>query len=884
MEPTTPWQPRDTPNSRLPSAWEGGGNTPDLLSADLQKRTTLIVLASLLGVGAGVFSLLVAGPQGTLTWLGFLVAAVALLFLLLRYYELGIVAFLGVCWIAIGTPTLAQGGSGGGAQTLKLSHIGLLALLAVWGIRLFFRKPGVPALYKSPVNKAVLVYLCICLWSTVNGILFYNAQVAASSPKQYIQVNLLENLTRILALGGMLLLANNLQGRPLKAAAVAVVLPGIITFTGLVPFIPASFFLAFPQILAMAVLAALALTGDEWRMRLWLRVLCGVVALSILGVYFLKGTEWVSGWSGALITLGLITFTARRKLFYITIAVVALIIVVNFGYFYNTVYKSNFYGSGPTHDRNRAGQMGTFTNDRSRMLGAAVRYANTFPLGVGLGNYRAYNKYFGRIDVWNTTTFTSAHGTFAQALSETGWLGLFSLLWLLFATARMLRRYWIALPPGWGRSYVLGAYGGCVGVFCASFLGDYLFPSYHNGGMGSFGACVYTWLIAGVGVAVAREHGLDWAEITGRVPASLAARNAAPLYLHGPYAGLPAAGLEGATAATATTAPPPRFQFDLSGATLPRKRPARKARPVQPASPVQPEMFADPTGRCDLSVVIVSWNTRALLKDCLDSLFTGGGLEGVVGAEVWVVDNASSDNSAGMVREMYPGVQVIENRENVGFARANNQALRKARGRYLLLLNSDTVVPRGALRDLVRVMNDQPNASVASPLLLNADGSPQWCWARFPGLTSELSGTLDRSQSPYPLDDFADLDRRRGMAPFVADWVGGACFLVRASAVTSVGLLDENFFMYSEETDWCRRFYSRGGNTLLIPSVTVTHLGGGSARAVPLATRKRVYQSSVRFYQLSYGPIGGFLPSAVAYSRYVLFHVKVALRGAGNKG
>jgi GT2 family glycosyltransferase len=286
-----------------------------------------------------------------------------------------------------------------------------------------------------------------------------------------------------------------------------------------------------------------------------------------------------------------------------------------------------------------------------------------------------------------------------------------------------------------------------------------------------------------------------------------------------------------------------------------------------------PLEIASAPAMSDLTVVIVSWNTRDLLRDCLRSLYSGG-LEGVTNAAVHVVDNASNDGSAAMVLAEFPQVAVTANTENVGFARANNQALEHAMGRYLLLLNSDTVVPRGAIADLIDAMDAHPDAAVCSPLLLNADGSPQFCWARFPNLASELRGALALDQSPYPLDDYADPKRRALMNPFVADWVGGACYLVRAALVPQVGLLDPAFFMYSEETDWCRRFRAIGASTLLVPAVTVTHLGGQSSCRVPSATRERMYRSRARFFRLHYGPLGALPPTLIAWARYYLFRWK----------
>jgi GT2 family glycosyltransferase len=289
--------------------------------------------------------------------------------------------------------------------------------------------------------------------------------------------------------------------------------------------------------------------------------------------------------------------------------------------------------------------------------------------------------------------------------------------------------------------------------------------------------------------------------------------------------------------------------------------------PSPPCAPAH-ESAADAAEAPDLSIVLVSYNTCDLLDACLRSLDAG---RGALSAEVWVVDNASRDGSAERVRASCPSVGLIENRENVGFARACNQALRRAGGRYFLLLNPDTIVPPGALEALVEAMDAHRDAAVSSPLLLNTDGSPQPCWARFPSLTSELCGRLDRTQSPYPLADFADPARRAGMRPFAADWVGGACFLVRAEAVRAVGLLDEGFFLYGEEADWCRRFGQAGWNVLLVPSVTVMHRGGASSPSMPARVRRRcLYLAQIRLYRRLYGPLGALPPVAVATARYLL--------------
>ncbi|MBC8104733.1 MAG: glycosyltransferase family 2 protein [Cytophagales bacterium] len=296
---------------------------------------------------------------------------------------------------------------------------------------------------------------------------------------------------------------------------------------------------------------------------------------------------------------------------------------------------------------------------------------------------------------------------------------------------------------------------------------------------------------------------------------------------------------------------------------------------MTPKPPDLPDTF-------DLSIVLVSWNTRDLLRDCLCSVRAALAASPAFHAEIWVVDNASSDGSAGMVRESFPEVLLLENTKNQGFARAANAALRRATGRCWLLLNPDTLVPAGALPALCDALVSREDAAVCGPLLENADGSPQFSWARFPGMVSEWTGHLDRSQCPYPLADFASPPARARMAPFTPDWVGGACFLIRARAARQVGLLDEGFFFSGEETEWCHRLRRRlgdaGGRTLLIPSITVTHLGGQSSRhAAPRVTRRQRCQSAVRLYRKQYGALSpaAWAAGALALARLALSPLRV---------
>jgi len=242
----------------------------------------------------------------------------------------------------------------------------------------------------------------------------------------------------------------------------------------------------------------------------------------------------------------------------------------------------------------------------------------------------------------------------------------------------------------------------------------------------------------------------------------------------------------------------------------------------------------------DLSIIIVNWNTRDLLTRCLQSVYdTMSNLD----FEVIVVDNASNDGSQAMVRQRFPQVRLIENDQNVGFASANNQALTVSQGHYSLLLNSDTVVLPHALEKMAQFADAHSEAGIIGCRLLNSDGSLQKSWASFPTFWSEVLGRNFRARRQVEEESLA----------YEVDWVGGACLLVQPAAINEVGLLDESFFMYSEETDWCFRMRRQGWKVYYLPGVEVIHLGGGSASRANATQLVRLYDSKIRFFRKHYG-------------------------------
>ncbi|MGD9904518.1 MAG: glycosyltransferase family 2 protein [Vicinamibacterales bacterium] len=214
--------------------------------------------------------------------------------------------------------------------------------------------------------------------------------------------------------------------------------------------------------------------------------------------------------------------------------------------------------------------------------------------------------------------------------------------------------------------------------------------------------------------------------------------------------------------------------------------------------------------------------------------------------DAWVIDNASSDDSVAAIRAGFPHVRLIANRGNVGFAAANNQGIAASRGRYVLLLNSDTVVPPGSLAALVGFADAHPGAGVVGPELTNPDGSYQTGPTPFPSVWNELlsaSGVGRRlTHRGYP-----SRPAHRARLAQRTDYVGGACMLGRRTAVDEVGGLDESYFMYSEEPDWCWRMRRHGWEVWYTPSAKVIHYGGQSTSQAREAMIKALYRSKVRF-------------------------------------
>ena len=272
-----------------------------------------------------------------------------------------------------------------------------------------------------------------------------------------------------------------------------------------------------------------------------------------------------------------------------------------------------------------------------------------------------------------------------------------------------------------------------------------------------------------------------------------------------------------------------------------------------------------------LTVIIVSWNVRNLLRDCLRSLQRCAPAHEAM--TVIVVDNASSDGTPAMVALEFPEVQLVVNQTNRGFTGGNNDGLAAARSvpraadpdHFVFLLNPDTIVTPDALDALMTFARGRPEAGLIGPRLVYGDGSPQSSRRRFPTLATGIfeSTWLQRLAPPGLLSRYFVRDAPEDQ-PCDVDWVVGAAMLARWRAIDQVGGLDEtNFFMYSEETDWCRRMKAQGWAVVWYPGATIIHFEAKSSDKVSGLRTLRFNTSRVRYFAKHHGRAAAELLRAV---------------------
>lgn len=296
-------------------------------------------------------------------------------------------------------------------------------------------------------------------------------------------------------------------------------------------------------------------------------------------------------------------------------------------------------------------------------------------------------------------------------------------------------------------------------------------------------------------------------------------------------------------------------------------------------NPVPLSSSDDPDLSPDLSIVIVNWNTHDLLRDVLQSVQDN---PAGIRSEVIVIDNASADGSADMVSGAFPETVLIRNSENRGFAAANNQGFDVATGRHILLLNSDTVVLGDVLGASVRYLDAHPDVGAMGCRVLNPDRSLQRTCSMWPSLLNLvlLTSGLWKLRHPRLLVQFLgryqmigwDRDSERPV-----EVISGCFLMLRREVLDQIGPLDENFFFFGEETDWCRRMRHAGWRLMFAPVGEIIHYGGASARSLNHRRDLLLTDAMIRLHRKH----GGRLAGATVWALLFSFNLSRALFWSG---
>jgi GT2 family glycosyltransferase len=279
-----------------------------------------------------------------------------------------------------------------------------------------------------------------------------------------------------------------------------------------------------------------------------------------------------------------------------------------------------------------------------------------------------------------------------------------------------------------------------------------------------------------------------------------------------------------------------------------------------------------------LSIVIVNYNTEALLADCIASLYTGAN---GMPFDVWVVDNDSRDNSVEMVRSRFPQVKLIVNEANIGFSKANNKVISQTESDYILLLNPDTLILNDAIDTMVKLMDDHPGVGIAGCKVLNEDRTLQLACRRSiptPGSAFfRLTGLSrlfpkNRMLAKYNLT-YNDPDTLQEV-----DAVSGAFLMIRRRTIEQIGLLDEQFFMYGEELDWCLRAKRAGWTVMYCPTAEIVHFKGASARSNSRKATVEFYRAMYLFYRKHFARDSSAVINALVYAG-IFFRALFSWRG-----
>jgi len=271
--------------------------------------------------------------------------------------------------------------------------------------------------------------------------------------------------------------------------------------------------------------------------------------------------------------------------------------------------------------------------------------------------------------------------------------------------------------------------------------------------------------------------------------------------------------------------------------------------------------MAEKNKKFDVSIIIVNWNVTNIIKACLNSIFNSihnSFYKNSISIEVIVIDNNSSDENVKILKEIFPNIKLVINKTNKGFAKACNQGIKISRGRYLFLLNPDTLLYAGCLEAMVTFLNLKKDAGGITPHILNPDGSTQWLGRNLPTLGNTFMVYFFSYKFYKTIMGF--LKRWKKLkVPFEVEGVSGAAMMIRRKVLDSIGLLDEELPMYAEDIDICYRIIKAGWRLYCLPNVSIIHIRGASSKIVPIKAKFNSYKATHAYFSKNHGELSALL-------------------------